>query len=59
MHVAHPEFTLYEETEAVDKAHFAFPDGFHFRSHQCHTGIVFVFDEIIVKGGTVLDRHVL
>ena len=59
MHVANPEFPFNEEAETVYKTNFAFPDGFYFSSYQCHAGIVFVFDEIIVVGGTVLDRHVL
>jgi hypothetical protein len=57
MQVADPKLSFMKKAKAVNKAHPAFADRFHFRSCQYNARIVFVFDEIVVIGRTILDRH--
>src|SRR5258708_2610199 len=54
VHVTDPKLPLEENAEAVDKVDLAIADGFYFRSDQYHSRIVFVLDEIIVIGRSVL-----
>ena len=49
MHTQHRDFSVLNQAEGVLQVHIAQADGFYLRTCQLNTGLVLLFDKIIVK----------